>query len=394
MRRLLKRDLYLSRSVRCLVLLLAAVMFPCSLLAATYTVAVGDRSYTPSVVTIHLGDTVNWVRNPSRYDGSLHSVSGDDGDWGTILASRINYSHAFNSPGEFGYHCNGKVAWNHHHRPGLVVVEDAGGGAADLVLQKVEVPTGPYRVGDAIPIDLTIENAGGQASGAYSVTYYASRYNSIIDASATELGTDNLPSLNAGESTNLAGNPVFPAGIAFGNYFIGAIINVSDAHSVNNMLYANSTVQAEVQINAGLNGAWFNSSTPRQGFFISVFPDTSPDRPQPVMLVGWFTYDLERPPADVTAMIGEPGHRWLTAYGPYSGDTAQLDIELTQGGTFDSGSPVPQQTPGYGTMTVRFSNCTTGVLYYDIPSAGVSGAVPIERVTNDNVALCESLQTR
>ena len=335
-------------------------------------------------LSVTAGSTTIW----SYYPSYKHSVSGDDGDWGSLLDYNINYLRAFNSAGEFGYHCNGPVKWNHHHRPGLVVVEDAGGGA-DLVVRAVDAASGPYSVRDAIPIDLTIENAGGQAAGAYSVTYYAS-IDEIIDASDIALGADNLPGLNAGESTSLKGNAVFPAGIPFGNYYIGAIINVSDAHNVNNIGVDNAFVTVKFQINAGLNDTWRDPNTHGQGFFISVFPDTSPDRPEPMMFVGWFTYDIERPAADVTAMLGEPGHRWLTAYGPYSGDSATLDIELTQGGVFDSDVPAPTQGP-YGTMIVRFSSCSAGIVAYEIPSAGVSRTVPIERVANDSVALCEAL---
>ena len=109
------------------------------------------------------------------------------------------------------------------------------------------------------------------------------------------------------------------------------------------------------------------------------------------MFLAWFTYDVERPAADVTAILGEPGHRWLTALGAYSDDSATLDIELTEGGIFDSGVPFPDQTAGYGTITVKFTSCTAGEITYDIPSVPVSGTVPITRVANDNVALCETL---
>jgi hypothetical protein len=148
-----------------------------------------------------------------------------------------------------------------------------------------------------------------------------------------------------------------------------------------------------VEINAGMNDTWKNPETPRQGFFITVFPDTSPNRPEPLLFLAWFTYDVDRPPADVTAVLGEPGHRWLTALGPYSGDTAILDIELTQGGIFNFGTPVPTQTPGYGTITVEFTSCSEGVITYDIPSVPVSGTIPITRVANDNVPVCEALDT-
>jgi plastocyanin len=139
-----------------------------------------------------------------------------------------------------------------------------------------------------------------------------------------------------------------------------------------------------ININAGLNDSWFNPATGGQGFFITVFPDIE------MMFLAWFTYDVERPPGSVTAMLGEPGHRWLTAFGPYVGDTATLDIELTQGGVFDASPPAPTQGPD-GTMTVVFSDCNTGQVIYDITSVQLTGNVPIRRIANDNIPVCEAL---
>jgi hypothetical protein len=79
----------------------------------------------------------------------------------------------------------------------------------------------------------------------------------------------------------------------------------------------------------------------------------------------------------------------VTAFGDYSGDTATLDIEFTQGGIFDSGTPAPTQS-NYGTLTVHWSNCVDAEVAYDIPSVPVSGIIPITRVANDNVARCEA----
>jgi hypothetical protein len=139
-------------------------------------------------------------------------------------------------------------------------------------------------------------------------------------------------------------------------------------------------------INAGLNDAWFNLTTNGQGFLISVFPDIKQ------MFLAWFTFDTERPPEDVTANLGEPGHRWLTAQGPYDGDTANLTIFVTEGGVFDSAEPVATTDPaGDGTMTVEFADCTEGLVNYVITSLGISGQIPIQRISADNVALCESL---
>jgi sugar lactone lactonase YvrE len=140
------------------------------------------------------------------------------------------------------------------------------------------------------------------------------------------------------------------------------------------------------EINAGLNDAWYYPVTIGQGFLIAVFPDVEQ------MFVAWFTFDTERPPEDVTAQLGGPGQRWLTAQGSYEGSVANLTIYLTEGGVFDS--PVPPITTGpagYGTMTIEFADCTEGLVHYEITSLGISGDIPIQRTVPDNVALCEAL---
>ena len=147
------------------------------------------------------------------------------------------------------------------------------------------------------------------------------------------------------------------------------------------------TIQAEGSdfvINAGLNDAWLNLATLGQGFFITVFPDTE------MMFLAWFTYDTERPAGDVMANLGEPGHRWLTAFGPYSGNTATLEVELTSGGVFDAPAPAAA-TVTDGTIMVEFEGCNAAMVSYDILSANVAGEIPIERIAPDNVGVCEAL---
>lgn len=143
----------------------------------------------------------------------------------------------------------------------------------------------------------------------------------------------------------------------------------------------------EFVINAGLNDAWFNPATNGQGFLITVFPDKKE------MFLAWFTYDTKRPPEDVTAMLGEPGHRWLTAQGPYDGDTANLTVFVTEGGVFDAAVPVAEtDQAGDGSMTIEFADCSEGLVNYQITSLDISGEIPIQRITPDNVPLCEALE--
>jgi uncharacterized repeat protein (TIGR01451 family) len=138
-----------------------------------------------------------------------------------------------------------------------------------------------------------------------------------------------------------------------------------------------------LSINPGLSGAWFNPQTPGQGMFLDVYPDIN------LMFFSWFTYDISMPAEGATARLGYAGHRWLTAQGGFSGDTADLTVYLTTGGLFNSSMPVSNTEEG--TVTIQFNDCVSGTLNYDFLGAGVSGSIPIARIANDNAALCGAL---
>jgi hypothetical protein len=138
------------------------------------------------------------------------------------------------------------------------------------------------------------------------------------------------------------------------------------------------------RITHAMAGSWYDPPTSGQGFFIDVFDNLND------MFLAWFTYDLERPAPAVSAMIGDPGHRWMTAYGPFDGGTAELEITFTSGMVFDSPNP-PSSSEQDGSVTVEFFDCLTGRVTYDLGSAGVSGQFPIQRLANDALDLCQSL---
>jgi len=148
-------------------------------------------------------------------------------------------------------------------------------------------------------------------------------------------------------------------------------------------------LESDFVLNAGINDAWYNPATVGQGFLITVFPDIKQ------VFLAWFTFDVERPPADVTAMLGDPGHRWLTAQGPYEGNTADLTVYVTRGGVFDSSEPKPVVDPaeGDGTIKLQFFGCEAGLIDYNITSVNLQGRIPIERIALDNIPLCEALGT-
>ncbi len=77
-----------------------------------------------------------------------------------------------------------------------------------------------------------------------------------------------------------------------------------------------------VDINAGMDGAWSDSDTSGQGYFIDAHPNPEGDN---FIFVSWFTF------GDETAS----GQRWLTAQGGFEGSTAEIDAVETTGGSFD-----------------------------------------------------------
>jgi hypothetical protein len=265
--------------------------------------------------------------------------------------------------------------------------------AAELVLTEVSVTSGSYPQGANLSIQAEIENTGNDSSGAFHVDFYASS-NTSFPAGDRFIGSDNWPSIAAGEDASRTFNATIPANLDPGTYFIGGIISFSDSNSGDNInlddepITVTGTSNATFQISNTLNDAWYDPGTNGQGFFITVFPDI-----QKVFLA-WFTYDTERPAGSVTAILGEPGHRWLTAFGGYNGDSATLDIELTQGGIFDANPPAPTQSP-YGTIELIFNSCNEAELAYFIPSLGLTRNMLIQRTyaSPDTVALCEALQT-
>jgi hypothetical protein len=173
--------------------------------------------------------------------------------------------------------------------------------------------------------------------------------------------------------------------LTFGEAEDGAVYLASANRGV--FLLSDGAVSPEpaFAINPGMNDAWFNPATDGQGVFVNVFPD------QGTLFLGWFTYDVTRPEPGVPAVLGEPGHRWLTAQGPYSGNAAQLVVSRSTGGVFDSTEPVVGPPEPVGTVDIRWTDCGHAMLRYDLPAVG-RGAIPLRRIVSDNAALCEALQ--
>jgi hypothetical protein len=253
----------------------------------------------------------------------------------------------------------------------------------------VDAVNGTYSPGDTLVIENKVENIGGTVSETYRIAFYAST-NTIISSTDYHLGFSNRAAVESAQNHHFDTTITLPGGLPAGKLFIGALLTTSDGNKNNDSNYDTTQItissSSSFQINAGLNGAWFNPETAGQGFFIDVLPKIGK------MFLSWFTFDTVRPPGSYQANLQEPGHRWITAFGNFNHNQAVLDIDVAQGGVFDSRTPVPTHGPD-GSISVEFRNCSEGTVTYNIPSINRQGVVPIQRLSSDNVELCETLDT-
>jgi len=353
--------------------------------AATHDVTVRNNFFSPNNITIEVGDTVRWTNN-----AGFHDVTADDNSFASPTSNGWVYSRTFMSVGEILYHCSV------HSSPGqnintsmngrINVVQAAPG--ADVGIESVNAADGGHKAGEDVQVVTQLKNNSAVDSGAFQVNFYVST-DSTFTAADTLVGTRQVGNIAAGASLALDENINLPGSLAAGDYFIGAILDIDDTNAANDAGADATAIFVFVQfaMNAGLNDAWYNPLTSGQGFFITVFPNLG------VVTLAWFTYDTELPPPGASANLGDPGHRWMTAVGVIGNDQSVMDIEFTSGGLFDAASNVTRTDPpgSDGTLKLKFDDCRTGSIEYDITAIGMQGTVPIQRVATDNVALCEAL---
>jgi len=337
------------------------------------------------------GDTVSLNVDWDDVDGYLYledplgEVVGENDDYQGRTRSRLEY--VLERTGTFR-------AWPTSFTQG----QDQGGSydvkldcnspaAPDLVVNQPEVSATSVRPGQNLSITTQVRNQGSGTSDSTSVQFILAADEHLSDTDRV-LGMSDLSSLDEGDSS--IESVSVPLNVTPGEYWIGSCVDADvEELDIDNNCEVTGPITVEennqpIAINPGLNDAWFNEATGGQGFFINVFPDSD------LMFLSWFTWDLERPPGSVPFQLGDPGHRWLTAQGNYELGVATLDVVLTHGGVFNAAEPEAQNDPDpYGTLTVSFSDCNHGEVVFDLPSVGESGTIPITRVSDNNVPVCE-----
>ncbi len=128
--------------------------------------------------------------------------------------------------------------------------------------------------------------------------------------------------------------------------------------------------QAQVDINAGMSGGWFEMATEGQGILLDVVPNSTQ------IFGGWYTYaalDGKAP--------GSSEQRWLSAQGPYAGSVAELVLYSASGGVFDTPSAITQTV--VGSATLNFHSCISATFSYSLPDDGLSGSIALTRIGPD-----------
>lgn len=132
------------------------------------TVTIQDFSFSPSITTINIGDSISWLNQ----DGTEHSTTQDANLWSSDLAGGESFSRKFTTPGTFNYHCR-----FHSSMTGTIVVNQAQTTSdSDRVFAYLEAVYPQYL------------SPSGSVSSIFSSYYY--RYYSVTQAYiATANGT-------------------------------------------------------------------------------------------------------------------------------------------------------------------------------------------------------------
>jgi len=151
-----------------------------------------------------------------------------------------------------------------------------------------------------------------------------------------------------------------------------------------------SVFQEQFKINSGLNGAWLNPETTGQGILMEMLPSLD------LGFMGWYTFDAQAPADDAATTIGYAGHRWLTGLGSINRENNSITFDLvnTTDGIFNNNQAVNNSAAStYGTMTITFIDCSNATVEFNFIQQELNGTFSIQRISTDNVALCERLSS-
>lgn len=312
----------------------------------THDVTVGDNFFSPSFLEITVGDTVRWT---NAAGGNFHDVTANDGSFASATATSFVFEMTFNTVEDVDYFCTVHPSTM---RATISVMEGAGPPpepAAQLTLNSVNAPPGSFEQGESISISSETENIGDAMSDPYTITFYASD-NNIISDRDTPIGSEMRDGLAPGASHTGPFSATIPLDLAPGLYFIGAIIDLDDGNESNNVNQDNAAItviegQGEsFPLAPGHNGNWWGGLERNgEGGQLEVADDGSGGL---IFVATIYSYNT----------AGD--QIFVVAVGPVDGDTASVDVFITEGGLWgDAFDPELVIETAWGTGSFTSISC-------------------------------------
>jgi hypothetical protein len=143
------------------------------------------------------------------------------------------------------------------------------------------------------------------------------------------------------------------------------------------VLFFSSLCVADVNLsNGGVSGQWYNPSRDGEGLFVEIVEGSTNQQ----FAVSWFTYD-------------ENGNQmWLVGNVVIEGDLTSVvvPVVVTNGPMFGPDyDPAALNRTSWGTLTLAFPSCSTGLLSYASSVGFGSGAINLTRLTSLTQVRCD-----
>ncbi len=220
---------------------------------------------------------------------------------------------------------------------------------AELFLQSVDSPNGPFQQGQTFTIQSLVNNFGDVASGPYTLTFYASNDFEVSEDDVV-LASVERADLAASSSDSTPVTAAIPFTLPAGEYFVVGFIDFDDMFPENNRNFDASPITVielngeGVAINAGHGGNWWSGPTrDGEGAQVEV---ADAGGGQLVFVVTIYSY------------APQGGQIFLIGVGFPDGDSVEIDVFITSGGEWGAGFD-PAQTPQtqWGTGVVTSNGC-------------------------------------
>ena len=136
-------------------------------------------------------------------------------------------------------------------------------------------------------------------------------------------------------------------------------------------MFFSSMCFAQVSLTeGGVSGSWWNPTRDGEGIFVEIVKTSG----EPRIAVAWFTYDMQG------------FQMYLSGAGDLTGNptTVTIPVQVTNGPKFGAAyNPIDLSRQDWGTITLAFNTCGSGVLSYaSIVEGFGSGGIDLSRLTS------------